>query len=187
MVFLMAKDFRRGTTTILHDHDLPGPEGWAHRWQAAPAVTRDPRPASVTTRHTPLGSSIARLAGSERRGRVVRLPRAGQAVVRDLAGWERRILSPSLPGVEFEFMRTTLGPGVDAGKFDPHPSGSREYVAVESGELELTIDGAAYGLGTGDAIYYEGDCDHGFRNRQPSPCVYYLVMDIGGRAGAGHG
>jgi uncharacterized cupin superfamily protein len=48
-------------------------------------------------------------------------------------------------------MRTTLGPGVDAGTFDPHPSGSREYVAVESGELELTIDGTACRLGAGDA------------------------------------
>jgi transcriptional regulator with XRE-family HTH domain len=136
---------------------------------------------------TGLGTSIARLAGGERRGRVVRLARAEQAVVRDPAGWERRILSPSLPGVEFEFMRTTLGPGVDAGTFDPHAPGSREYVAVESGELELTIDGTAYRLGVGDAIYYEGDCDHGFCNRLARRCVYYLVMDVGSRAGVGHG
>jgi transcriptional regulator with XRE-family HTH domain len=135
---------------------------------------------------TGLSTSIARLVGDERRGRVVRLGRAEQAVVRDPAGWERRILSPSLPGVEFEFMRTTLGPGVDAGTFDPHPPGSREYVAVESGELELAIDGTIYRLGTGDAIYYEGDCEHGFANRQASRCVYYLVMDVGGRSGAGH-
>jgi quercetin dioxygenase-like cupin family protein len=123
----------------------------------------------------------------ERRGQVVRLARAEQAVVRDPAGWERRILSPALPGVEFEFMRTTLGPGVDAGTFDPHPPGSREYAAVESGELELTVGGTGYRLGTGDALYYEGDCDHGFRNRLAWPCVYYLVMDAGSRAGVGHG
>lgn len=136
---------------------------------------------------TGLGTSIARLVGGERRGRVVRLARAEQAVVRDPAGWERRILSPSLPGVEFEFMRTTLGAGVDAGTFDPHPPGSREYVAVESGELELTVGGVAYLLGAGDSIYYEGDCDHGFRNRLARRCIYYLVMDIAGQAGAGHG
>ena len=51
-------------------------------------------------------------------------------MARDPAGWERRILSPVLPGVEFEFMRTTLGPGVDAGVFLPHAPGSREYVAI---------------------------------------------------------
>jgi transcriptional regulator with XRE-family HTH domain len=136
---------------------------------------------------TGLGTSIARLVGGKHRGRVVRLDRDGQAVVRDPAGWERRILSPSLPGVEFEFMRTTLGPGVDAGTFDPHAAGSREYVAVESGELELTIDGTAYRLGAGDAIYYEGDCAHAFRNRPARRCVYYLVMDIGRAGAAGHG
>lgn len=134
-----------------------------------------------------LGSSIARLVAGERQGRVVRLARAEQAVVRDPAGWERRILSPALPGVEFEFMRTTLGPGVDAGTFDPHPPGSREYVVVESGELELTIDGTVCRLRRGDAIFYEGDCDHGFCNRLARPCAYYLVMVAGGRAGAGHG
>jgi transcriptional regulator with XRE-family HTH domain len=136
---------------------------------------------------TGLGTSIARLMDTGRRGRVVRLAHAEQAVVRDPAGWERRILSPSLPGVEFEFMRTTLGPGIDAGTFDPHPPGSREYVAVESGELELSIDGTAYRLGAGDSIYYEADCDHGFCNRLACPCVYYMVMDIGGRAGTAHG
>jgi len=136
---------------------------------------------------TGLGTSIARLVDRGQRGRVVRLAHDEQAVVRDPAGWERRILSPSVPGVEFEFMRTTLGPGTDAGTFDPHPPGSREYVAVESGELELAIDGIAYRLGAGDSIYYEADCDHGFCNRLARSCVYYLVMDIGSRAGAARG
>jgi transcriptional regulator with XRE-family HTH domain len=136
---------------------------------------------------TGLGTSIARLVTGERRDRVIQLPQADQAVVRDPAGWERRILSPVLPGVEFEFMRTALAPGVDAGTFDPHAPGWREYVAVESGELELTIDGTAYQLGAGDAIYYAGDCHHGFRNRLARRCVYYLVMDVGGQASSGHG
>lgn len=136
---------------------------------------------------TALGTSMARLLDDERRGRVVPLPREEQSVARAAAGWERRIVSPALPGIEFEFMRTTLGPGVDAGAFDPHAPGSREYVAVESGDLELTIDGQPYQLRAGDAIYYEGDCLHGFRNRQASPCVYYLVMDLPAGSGGGHG
>ena len=102
-------------------------------------------------------------------GRVVLLPREEQSVARAAAGWERRIVSPALPGIEFEFMRTTLGPGVDAGAFDPHAPGSREYVAVESGDLELTIDGQPYQLRAGDAIYYEGDCLHGFAQPAGQP------------------
>src|SRR5256712_10465432 len=64
---------------------------------------------------TGLGTSIARLLGEERSGSVIVLRREEQDVAVDPSGWERRILSPVLPGVEFEFMRTTINPGVDAG------------------------------------------------------------------------
>ncbi len=82
---------------------------------------------------TGLDTSIARLLGEERAGRVILLRHGDQEVARDRAGWERRILSPVLPGIEFELMRTTLGAGVDAGVFAAHAPGSREYLAVERG------------------------------------------------------
>jgi transcriptional regulator with XRE-family HTH domain len=129
---------------------------------------------------TALGTSIARLTQDESRSEPVPLARADQAVLVDPAGWERRILSPVLPGVEFEFMRTTLGSRVDAGTFLPHPAGSREYVAVERGTLELALDGAPRRLGEGDSIFYPGDCRHGFANPADEPCVYYLAMDVAG-------
>lgn len=136
---------------------------------------------------TGLGTSLARLLSPEKNARVHLLRSGMQAVVRDASGWERRILSPALPGVEFEFMRTTIGPGVDAGEFLPHSQGSREYVAVESGILLLTINGAPYELKAGDSIYYDGDCLHGFSNPGRKPCVYYLAMDVtGDREGLRH-
>jgi len=88
------------------------------------------------------------------------------------------VLSPVLPGVEFEFMRTTIEPGVDAGVFTPHAAGSREYLAVETGTLRLSLDGEEVDLHTGDSIFYAGDCDHGFANPGAELCVYYLVMDL---------
>jgi transcriptional regulator with XRE-family HTH domain len=129
---------------------------------------------------TALDSSIARLTQDESRYEPVPLARADQTVLADPAGWERRILSPVLPGVEFEFMRTTLGRRVDAGTFLPHAPGSREYVAVERGALELTLDGVPRRLGEGDSIFYPGDCRHGFANPADEPCVYYLAMDLAG-------
>jgi transcriptional regulator with XRE-family HTH domain len=129
---------------------------------------------------TALGTSIARLTQDESRYEPVPLARADQAVLIDPAGWERRILSPVLPGVEFEFMRTTLGSLVDAGTFLPHPAGSREYVAVERGALQLTLDGVPRHLGEGDSIFYPGDCRHGFANPADESCVYYLAMDVAG-------
>jgi XRE family transcriptional regulator, regulator of sulfur utilization len=130
---------------------------------------------------TGLGSSIARLLASEHEGRVVFLRACDQNVAIDPAGWQRRILSPVLPNVEFEFMRTSIGPGVNAGAFLPHNPGSREYVAVERGNLRLTLDGVVYVLKKGDSIYYAGDCLHEFENpdRRRS-CDYYLAMDVTG-------
>jgi quercetin dioxygenase-like cupin family protein len=137
---------------------------------------------------TGLGTSIARLVGEERSDRIIVLRRAQQEVARDSSGWERRILSPVLPGVEFEFMRTTIGPGVDAGAFSPHAPGSREYVAVEKGTLSLTIDGQEFLLHAGDSIYYAGDCVHAFVNPGKKDCIYYLAMDVqGARRSFRHG
>lgn len=128
---------------------------------------------------TALGTSIARLLDEPVGDALVVLRSERQRVVRDPAGWQRRILSPVLPGVEFEFMRTVLGPGVDAGEFSPHQPGSREYVAVESGRLTLTIDGQESLLQAGDAAYFPGDCRHAFANTGAGECVYYLVMALG--------
>jgi len=128
---------------------------------------------------TGLDTSIARLLGEERAGRVVVLRHGEQDVARDRAGWERRVLSPVLPGVEFELMRTTIDAGVDAGVFSPHAAGSREYLAVERGTLRLTLDGVAHTLRAGDSIYYAGDCRHAFANAGQEPCVYYLAMELG--------
>jgi len=127
---------------------------------------------------TALDTSIARLLGEERTARVVILRHATQDVARDPSGWERRILSPVLPGVEFELMRTTIAPGVDAGVFAPHARGSREYLAMERGTLQLAVDGTAYTLRAGDSAYYAGDCHHQFVNPGRESCVYYLAMEL---------
>jgi transcriptional regulator with XRE-family HTH domain len=129
---------------------------------------------------TGLDISIARLLGEERSNSVIVLRRDEQDVAVDPAGWERRILSPVLPGVEFEFMRTTIKPGVDAGVFSPHAPGALEWVAIERGTLCLTINGTPYTLHGGDSIYYDGDCWHGFVNPWEEACVYYLAMDVTG-------
>jgi transcriptional regulator with XRE-family HTH domain len=127
---------------------------------------------------TGLGTSIARLLRDEVPLATIVLRRDEQDVARDGSGWERRVLSPVLSGVEFEFMRTTIDPGVDAGEFQPHGRGSREYLAVETGTLRLALDDDEFDLGPGDSVFYAGDCYHGFANPGRAPCVYYLAMDL---------
>lgn len=133
---------------------------------------------------TALGTSIARLLDEPVRPEVVVLTEERQHVIRDPSGWERRVLSPVLSDIEFEFMRTCLEPGVDAGEFSPHPPGSHEYVAVEAGYLCLTIDDVTYRLAAGDAAYFPGDCRHAFANDAGDACVYYLAMALGPTAGS---
>ncbi len=147
--------------------------------------TRVPTVATLDRLATGLGTSIARLLRAEEPGGTIVLRQDQQDVVRDPSGWERRVLSPVLPGVEFEFMRTVLESKVDAGTFTPHAPGSREYVAVESGQLRLTIDGEPHLLGAGDSAFYAGDCEHGFTNPLTRRCVYYLAMDVRGTHATG--
>jgi transcriptional regulator with XRE-family HTH domain len=132
---------------------------------------------------TGLGTTLARLLREPAAERRVVLRSVEQDVAVDPAGWERRVLSPVLAGVEFEFMRTTIGAGVDAGVFSPHAADSREYLAVERGRLTLTLDDDRVDLAAGDSIYYVGDCHHGYRNPGRSSCVYYLAMDVPARSG----
>ncbi len=123
-----------------------------------------------------LGTNMTSLLGEETQGDVVLLRRGEQRVARDPSGWERRNLSPALPGSAFEFMRTTIPPGIDTGVFPPHAAGTREIVAVEAGSLRLTIDGTAWMLAAGDSIAYRGDVLHRFANPGDVDCVYYLAL-----------
>lgn len=145
-------------------------------------VERGVKVPSVMVLHgiaTGLDTTIARLLDEERQERVILLRAAAQRVVHDPSGWERRILSPVLPGIEFEFMRTTIPSGLNLGASPPHAPGSREYIAVERGALDLTVAGVAYTLHAGDSIYYAADCLHAFANTGSEPCVYYLAVNVG--------
>src|SRR5258705_12965137 len=84
---------------------------------------------------TGLDTSIARLLGDERASRVVVLRRGEHDAAHDPSGWERRILSPVLPGVEVALMRTTIPAGVDARQVAPPPPGPRQHLAMGRGTL----------------------------------------------------
>jgi len=125
-----------------------------------------------------LGTNMTSLLGEETEGDVVLLRQGEQRVVRDPSGWERRNLSAATPGSVFEFMRTTIPPGIDTGVFPPHAAGTREVVAVEAGSLRLTIDGTPWLLSAGDSITYRGDVLHRFSNPGDEDCVYYLTLQV---------
>jgi transcriptional regulator with XRE-family HTH domain len=127
---------------------------------------------------TALGTTVSHLIGEDAPAPVVLLRREAQSAIVDRAGWERRILSPALPGLEFEFIRTTVPAGVEIGSFPAHAAGAREWVAVERGTLTVTLDGVAYELMAGDSLYYAGDVPHAYANHGTEECVYYTAMEV---------
>lgn len=148
------------------------------------AVERGEKAATVLVLHRiagALSTTIARLVEEESPVRATILPRDRQAVIPGEGGWNRRIVSPVVPGIEFEMMVTTLPPKVDAGEYDPHPAGSHEYLLVLEGELTLTLDGVEHRLAAGDAIHHDGHCRHGYRNDGDAVCRYVLAMTEGPR------
>ena len=79
-----------------------------------------------------------------------------------------------------EFYELSLAPS-SIEEADPHPSGTTENLVVTQGELELVAGSARYRLSTGDAIFFEADVPHSYRNPGSVPLVMYLVMSYANR------
>ena len=58
----------------------------------------------------------------------------------------------------------------------PHTPGTREYLACESGALELWASGEKYELTAGDVVVFRGDQNHSYRNPTRSRAVAYSVV-----------
>ena len=85
----------------------------------------------------------------------------------------RRLLPDAIPGMEIE--RMALPPrarlvGV------PHTPGTREYLACESGTIELVAAGERWALGAGDTVAFRGDQRHSYANPGATPAVGYSVV-----------
>jgi transcriptional regulator with XRE-family HTH domain len=59
---------------------------------------------------------------------------------------------------------------------EPHPPGTVENLVVASGALEVTVGDEQHHLGPGDAIQFEADGPHEYRNPGDDETVVYLVM-----------
>lgn len=145
------------------------------------AVERGQKVASIKVLHQiamALKISVGRLIESEDLPRVITLRRDEQTLVTRGAGWSRKVLSPFLPGFEFELTRTVIEPGVEAGEVGPLRSGTRAFLSVEAGALTMILDGRILQLDAGDSISYAGDCRSVFRNDGENECICYLSVNL---------
>jgi transcriptional regulator with XRE-family HTH domain len=125
-----------------------------------------------------LGLSLSRLLADLETDRVIVRRAAEQDHVAEPGGWHRTVLTPVVPGVNFEWIRTTLPPHCDAGTFPAYAPGSHEFVAVESGALCLGVGDTQYVLTAGDSVYFPADTPHSYANRTENPCEYYVAALI---------
>ncbi|MFC4120008.1 helix-turn-helix domain-containing protein [Nonomuraea zeae] len=125
-----------------------------------------------------LSVALVDLIAQPEDNRVIVRRAADQDSVDEPGGWRRTIVSPVVPGVNFEWIRTSLPPGCDAGQFPAYAPGSHEYIVVESGTLRLTIGDRAVELNAGDSAYFAADVTHAYANAGPEPCSYYVAALI---------
>ncbi len=81
-----------------------------------------------------------------------------------------------------EFYELTLA-GNSLEVADPHPPGTSENLVLTSGALELTVNGERHRLETGDAILFEADVPHSYRNPAARTATMYLVMTYANKSG----
>ena len=95
-------------------------------------------------------------------------------------------LTPPLPGQRADVSLHTLEPGgATGGPGDPpmHEPGSRETVYVQSGSVELVIDGESHTLGEGDSATFDADLPHHFENPGKGGATMVAVVAAGLRRG----
>lgn len=82
-----------------------------------------------------------------------------------------------------EFYQLELAAGGEE-QAPPHAPGTVENLVVAAGTVEIAVDGARHELQAGDAILFQADRDHAYRNPGTTKALMYLVMtyseDVGG-------
>lgn len=93
----------------------------------------------------------------------------------------RKLLPDHLQGLELD--RMELPPSSQMTGV-PHRMGTREYLACETGQVELVVSGERYELSAGDVVVFRGDQKHSYANRGAKVAVAYSAVVLGpGRIG----
>jgi transcriptional regulator with XRE-family HTH domain len=74
-----------------------------------------------------------------------------------------------------EFYELRLAPG-GIERADAHPPGTVENLVVNRGTIEIESGGGVHALSPGDAVIFEADAPHSYRNSGAVEAIMYLVM-----------
>ena len=129
-------------------------------WKIARAVDV-PFSALITSTQVP-GAKVMRAAGAKKL-----MSSDGSFSSRALFPWDepRRV----------EFYELRLAPG-GIERADAHPPGTVENLVVNRGTVEIESGGGVHALSPGDAVVFEADAPHSYRNAGDVEATMYLVM-----------
>ena len=114
-------------------------------------------------------------------GRTTLLPAARAKVLTSADGsFSSRALFPFGAPRTVEFYELRLKPR-SLEIAEPHAPGTVENLVVSSGRLDMIVGEARHELRAGDAIQFEADGPHEYRNPGDEDAVIYLVMTYGER------
>lgn len=125
--------------------------------------------------------SLSQLLRIDENGHVVVVSRDDHRSTRK-DGHAYELLTPQLPGQRAEVSLHALDPGAaTGGPDDPpmHEPGSRETVFVQSGRLDLVMEGERHELDEGDAVTFDADLQHHFENPGKAKTTFMAVVAAG--------
>ena len=105
------------------------------------------------------------------------VPRSAQPVWIDPeTGFRRRSISPPSPDFECEFLQCELPAGAQIDYPLPPRQGLEHHLYLESGALELQVDGSTHRLSEGDCLRYRLHGQSSFKVIRRRPARYFLVV-----------
>jgi transcriptional regulator with XRE-family HTH domain len=125
-----------------------------------------------------LGVTFSQLMAPAVDREVIHIPAARQPILRDdQTGFQRRCLSPVLPGRGVDWVLSTLPANTSTGPFVAHRRGFEEYLFVLRGKLKADIGKEQVLMNEGDSLYFQADVDHSFTNVGRGECQFFLIID----------
>lgn len=109
-------------------------------------------------------------------------PAAGRLLTNREGTFTSRALFPTGGQRRSEFYELRLKRGGEE-LATPHPPGTTENIIVTAGTVQISVASHVHQLNSGDAIFFEADVPHAYRNVGTLDAVMYLVMSYSDTVG----
>jgi transcriptional regulator with XRE-family HTH domain len=124
----------------------------------------------------------ALITSSQATGAKLLRAEQGKKLMSHDGAFASRALFPFDEPRRVEFYELTIAPqGVE--QADAHAAGTTENLVVSKGKVEIEVAGQTHQLNAGDAILFEADAPHVYRNAGSTEATLYLVMTYAEQVG----